>query len=246
MAHRGFSARYPENTRISFDNALKLPVDAMEFDLQLTRDDRPVIFHDRSTSKLGRRGRTISDYSLRELRSFDAGSWYDSRFRNERVMTLEQAVARYGDRTRLMVEVKARRESENRIRLEQLTTITVSALRSARVINATCLLSFSLHLLTYARSLSSGLRTIWNMERPPGPGARRDPRMRGLFGLCVDVRNVSRTFVRRWHDIGKPVFVYTCNSDAFLDRALLADVDGIFSDRPDWLLERLARRFPKG
>ncbi|GMA63169.1 hypothetical protein NZD89_25310 [Alicyclobacillus fastidiosus] len=46
LGHRGFSAVYPENTRLAFRKALNLGIDGLEFDVQLTVDEVPVIIHD--------------------------------------------------------------------------------------------------------------------------------------------------------------------------------------------------------
>ena len=47
FGHRGFSAAYPENTMLAFEEALAAGCDGVEFDVQLTRDNVPVIIHDR-------------------------------------------------------------------------------------------------------------------------------------------------------------------------------------------------------
>lgn len=44
--HRGYCAKYPENTLISFAAAMDLGVDAFEFDVWLTSDKIPVLMHD--------------------------------------------------------------------------------------------------------------------------------------------------------------------------------------------------------
>ena len=40
--HRGWAAKYPENTLLSFEKAIELGVDAVEFDVWLTSDKAPV------------------------------------------------------------------------------------------------------------------------------------------------------------------------------------------------------------
>ncbi|MBQ7313529.1 MAG: hypothetical protein IJW81_08105 [Clostridia bacterium] len=47
--HRGYCAQYPDNTLISFEAALDLGVDAVEFDVWLTADKVPVLSHDGNT-----------------------------------------------------------------------------------------------------------------------------------------------------------------------------------------------------
>ena len=46
IAHRGGADLWPENTLAAFARAIKLGVDGIEFDLQLTADNRLVIHHD--------------------------------------------------------------------------------------------------------------------------------------------------------------------------------------------------------
>ena len=46
MAHRGYSGVYPENTVLSFREAVKVGCDAIEMDVHETRDGRLVVIHD--------------------------------------------------------------------------------------------------------------------------------------------------------------------------------------------------------
>ena len=46
MAHRGYSGVYPENTMLSFREAVKVGCDAIEMDVHETRDGRLVVIHD--------------------------------------------------------------------------------------------------------------------------------------------------------------------------------------------------------
>ena len=46
MAHRGYSGVYPENTMLSFREAVKVGCDALEMDVHETRDGRLVVIHD--------------------------------------------------------------------------------------------------------------------------------------------------------------------------------------------------------
>ena len=48
--HRGYCAKYPENTLISFAAAMDLGVDAFEFDVWLTSDKVPVLMHTAAVS----------------------------------------------------------------------------------------------------------------------------------------------------------------------------------------------------
>ena len=76
--HRGFCARYPENTLPSFAAALDLGVDAVEFDVWLTADKIPVIMHDGNALRTCGVDRHLRDMTLAEAKMLDAG--YEKKF----------------------------------------------------------------------------------------------------------------------------------------------------------------------
>ena len=74
MAHRGYSGVYPENTMLSFREAVKVGCDAIEMDVHETRDGRLVVIHDerldRTTDGSGR----VCDHSFAELQQVNAAA----------------------------------------------------------------------------------------------------------------------------------------------------------------------------
>lgn len=67
VAHRGGKKHFPENSIAAFKNAIKLEADVLELDVQLTKDNQVVVFHDRALLKLtGKEGR-IRDFEYKEL-----------------------------------------------------------------------------------------------------------------------------------------------------------------------------------
>lgn len=76
--HRGYAAKYPENTLISFKAALELGVDAFEFDVWLTADKVPVLMHDGNAKRTCGVDRHVRDMTLAEVKELDAG--YSEKF----------------------------------------------------------------------------------------------------------------------------------------------------------------------
>lgn len=125
VAHRGASAYAPEHTREAYELAISQGADYIEPDLQLTRDgificlhdatldrttDVKVRFPDRRTTRVVA-GRTIegwfaSDFTLEEIRSLDAGSWFDPQFARSRIVTFEGAVEIARGRVGVFPELK--------------------------------------------------------------------------------------------------------------------------------------------
>ena len=67
--HRGYCAKYPENTLLSFEAAMELGVDAVEFDVWLTKDKTPVLMHDGNAMRTAGVNRYLRDMTLEEVKS---------------------------------------------------------------------------------------------------------------------------------------------------------------------------------
>ncbi len=76
--HRGFCAEFPENTLISFEAALDMGVDAIEFDVWLTSDKVPVLMHDGNCYRTCGVDKHLRDMTLEEAKQLDAG--YSQKF----------------------------------------------------------------------------------------------------------------------------------------------------------------------
>ena len=114
IAHRGYSAVAPENTLAAVEAAIAAGADAVEFDLHVTRDGVPVLFHDATLERTTDGSGPLCARSHEELRSLDAGAWFDVRFAGEPVPSLAEALARIGDRAgRVYPEVKGYRTDED-------------------------------------------------------------------------------------------------------------------------------------
>ncbi len=69
--HRGCAALYPENTLLSFKKAIEMGVDAVEFDIWLSKDHVPVISHDRSLRRTCGVDVSVCDLTVEELKKLD-------------------------------------------------------------------------------------------------------------------------------------------------------------------------------
>ena len=90
MAHRGYSGAYPENTMLSFREAVKVGCDAIEMDVHETRDGRLVVIHDerldRTTDGSGR----ICDHSFAELQQVNAAARFAGKYAPERIPSFDE------------------------------------------------------------------------------------------------------------------------------------------------------------
>lgn len=72
-AHRGWKAKYPENTLVAFKAALTLDVDQLETDVRVTKDGELVLIHDATVDRTTNGSGKVCDMTLAELKTLDAG-----------------------------------------------------------------------------------------------------------------------------------------------------------------------------
>jgi len=114
IAHRGFSARAPENTVASLEAALAAGAEAVEFDVQVAACGTPVLFHDAMLSRTTDGVGPLRKRTLAQLKQLDAGSWYSNEFVGETIPSLPEALTALRRRVkRVYLEVKGFRELED-------------------------------------------------------------------------------------------------------------------------------------
>lgn len=80
IAHRGLSARAPENTLAAFQIAIDAGAEGIEFDVRLAKDDVPVVIHDHDLKRVGSLSERVAGLTSDELGKVDVGSWFNHRF----------------------------------------------------------------------------------------------------------------------------------------------------------------------
>ena len=100
FSHRGLRMKYPENTLPALQAALQLPLEGIEFDVELSQDNALPALHqqtlmpDKSNTKLIHATRVferawVNEYKASDLESLDAGSWFSEQFADTKVAFLQ-------------------------------------------------------------------------------------------------------------------------------------------------------------
>jgi len=92
FAHRGSSGTRPENTLPAFAEAVRIGVDGIELDVQLTKDQQVIIMHDETVDRTTDGKGAIIDKTLAEIKKLNAGSWFDEHYSSTKVPTLKEVV----------------------------------------------------------------------------------------------------------------------------------------------------------
>ncbi len=236
----------PEHTLSAYDIAVRSGAHHLELDIQMTRDGVLVAMHDGALDRTLRGdpccSGNVSSRTLAEIRSGDAGRWFNERFpaladpayEGLKVPTLAETFLRYGRTIGYFLEVK------NATRQPRIAEAVASLLRDHGAFSSPALLgpiaigSFSGHFLRKLNRLEPALSLVQLFR--PSPRAVSPERLEALpphvGGIGVWHRVVDERFVQRAHDLGLTVQVYTVNDPRQMLRLRGIGVDGIFTDLP--------------
>lgn len=155
--HRGAAALYPENTLLSFQNAMEMGVDAVEFDVWLSRDKIPVIMHDANPLRTCGVEGDIREMPLTEIKKLDPcyqskfGSSFQGMVQVPTLYELLDLVKKTNPDFKLGVEIKQF--------TEETVDITVAALKAYGVFQNCWFYAFNGRIIRYLKE-KYGARTM--------------------------------------------------------------------------------------
>lgn len=239
IAHRGASARAPENTLAAFKEAIRLGADLIECDVHLSADEVPVIIHDDTVERTTNGRGAVRALACARLRRLDAGAWFSSRFRGERIPTLEEALECARGRCGLNIEIKEppgrRRAASPAVRAAagpaSVTRAVARALKRTGFKDLVIVSSFSPLALCAARTHMPHVRLGYLASRSLR-GLRAAHRTVGLHAVHPHVRLAAPRRVRLAHRLGLRVHFWTVNDVRLMRRLLALGCDGLMTDDP--------------
>jgi glycerophosphoryl diester phosphodiesterase len=106
VAHRGVPTGAPENTIPSFQRAVDLGADAIEFDVRLTRDRVPIVHHYFYLNEATAVSGPVFDYTFDQLQDVEVLGSGGSVVSGCRIPTLHEVLETLGGRIGLEIEIK--------------------------------------------------------------------------------------------------------------------------------------------
>jgi glycerophosphoryl diester phosphodiesterase len=272
VAHRGASAYAPEHTLAAYRLALAQGADYVEQDLAVTKDGVLVCIHDptlerttnveelfpdRATNvtwegKPRPRAWVVNDFTLAEIKTLDAGSWFDPKFAHERIPTFDEAIALVRGKAGIFPELKTPELYDGRdVEFERLVkeALDKHGLRGPAADRKTpvILQTFSETSAKTLAAMKIGVPVVLLLANGKGwdtPARVKEWKgyVQGL-GPSKDVIVANPKLVQWAHDEGMTVVPYTfrsanagkfANVKAEMDHFLYTlGVDGLFTDNPD-------------
>ena len=279
VAHRGASAYAPENTVPAFRLAAEQRATFVEFDLRLTKDRQLICLHDDSLERTtnveevfpdrfrsvpGAGGQAtrrwlLADFTLAELRTLDAGSWFSPSFRGTRLPTFAETIDALRGRSGLFIELKSPEKYEG---IERMILAELKAkgldVPGADPRTPVLLQSFTASSLQIFAELGTKLPVHFLVNAKDAPPWLTPDGLQKVKAFATGL-SPDKTVVRdqpegmaRARQLGLLITPYTFRASAvtgFADvKAEMAHyldalrVDGVITDNPDQMPARTARR----
>jgi glycerophosphoryl diester phosphodiesterase len=252
FAHRGASARAPENTLEAFRLAVEAGAGGLELDVHMTRDKEIVIIHDATVDRTTEGSGAVAEMKLDELRVLDAsyrfspdgGRTHPYRGQGVRIPTLAEVYERF-PAAFVNIDIK-----EPRPGVEE-TVLRV--IQDAGAVERSLVVSKDHAVVRRFRKVSGGRISTGASRLETGvfyllSRLRLERLCRPVYdALQVPVEHggitlVTPRFLEAAHSRGVRVDAWTINDAGEMHRLLDLEVDVIMTDRPETLVEILEER----
>ena len=216
IAHRGYSAMYPENTMTSFRKARSKVV---EFDVRKTLDNVPVVIHDRTLDRTTTGSGDVKKHTWEQIKDLHIKDC------DERVPSLDQVLQTFGDEYSYNIEIKS----------SDTARVVVDSIKKSELpYGNTLVTSFKWDEIKAVRKLDGRINTgLISIVRP-----ERAIRECVKLGCEVAVLNhliITRDVMSYAEKNGIEVYAYTVNSADEARKLIEYGVSGIISDNCDLL-----------
>ena len=253
IAHGGAKALWPENTQMAFDSAMAMGVDALEMDIQLTRDGILVLHHDETIDRISNGNGFVIDYTFEELQQFNFGfNFTDLNGKQPykklkvEITALESLVAIYPE-TPLIIEIK-NAGSDGKRAAEELKRIiddygvrmhTIVASFHDEVLDHYLEITDGEYFISTAekeaRKLVISTKTGFGVFYKPEAVAAQLPVESGGFDLT------KPRLLKSAHRHNMALHYWTINEEDDMERLIMLGADGLMTDRPDLMIDLLNR-----
>lgn len=241
IGHRGAAGVAPENTVVSIERAIRGGAQAIEIDVHVSADGRLVTIHDDTVDRTTNGTGPVEGMTIEEIRRLDAGHHFTPdrgrsfpyRGAGVRVPTLDEAVAAAAGLP-MIVEIKSRAAG----------VALGGWLRARRAQSGDAdrfiIAGFEREIVARAAD-AAAWRSATRADLIPfvllgklGIGGPLPPH---VDAIMVPIRKgplriVTRGFVRRAHERGVGIFVWTVNRPSVMRELFDIGVDGLISDVP--------------
>lgn len=220
-AHRGITYDAPENSLRAVQAAIDEGVDAVEIDVQLTKDGMVVLHHDLSLQRMTGLSKRVSDLTYEQLLEVDLGKQTGVSQEVDHIPLLSEVLAEAQGKTKLIVDLKPYGPGK------VLANKVVELIEQFEMIDDSYIQSFDRQTLQQIRERNPDIKIGQILYFAVG-----DLSLLDVDFYTIEKAMLTEQLVERAHRNGREVWVWTVNSEWNLKEVLKFEVDGIITDYP--------------
>lgn len=229
IGHRGYKAKYPENTLLSFEKAIEANADYVELDVYSTSDGVLVVSHDSTTKRCGNLDISIKDHTLEEVKKVDVGQ-------GQTIPTLQEVLTLCRGKCGVQIEIKqesiATKVVDLVVKNQMIEEVLISSFKHSEIANVKRINSKILCASLEPNGLHSAFRSLILSNAKKIKADAIHP----LHNL------ITPDFCRKIHAIGLIVNPWTVDGEENWRKMIDAGVDGIITNDPEGLYQYLKRK----
>ena len=225
IAHRGSSFSAPENTVAAAQLAWQQNADAVELDIYLSKDNRVVVIHDSNTKRTTGQEYKVAETGSDVLRTLDAGSWKNEKFRGEKIPFLEEMIATVPEGKKMVIEIKCGQEV-----LPALQQVVDRSGKKEQLV----FIAFGWETILAAKQMFPENACYWLSSSSTDVLAKmKEAADKGLDGLNLNNKIIDEKLVQLTKQLGLEMLSWTIDDPAEAQRLVKLGVTGITTNKPD-------------
>ncbi|MBD5137480.1 MAG: glycerophosphodiester phosphodiesterase [Lachnospiraceae bacterium] len=220
-AHRGASAKYPENSMSAFEGAVELGADWIELDVQQTKDGEIIVMHDSNFKRTTGKNCNVWKMKYEDVENLDCGKWFSKDYKGERVPLLKDVVEyAKAEGIKLNIELKPTGHEKD------FEKAVIDIVNEYEYKNRCVITSQNYKALKNVKKYDEEITTVYVM----GVAYGNILKLTAADNFSIKYYYATDELIKRVHNAGKELYVWTVNSESSINKMIDLNVDNIITD----------------
>ena len=227
-AHRGASEYAPENTMLAFMLGLTMGANGIETDVQKTKDNHLVLFHDDTLKRVTGKDGSIADYTLSELKTF----WVSNLGLSDRIVTFDEFLSSFcKKKIHLCFELK----------VFGIAKDVVDKIFAYNMQDRCTITAFDYNNLLEVKKLGQNIKTGY-LTTDVSDELVEKLLDDGITEICPNAKDCTARNVKKWHDKGLNVRAWGVANEDLMKSVYDSGADGMTVNFPDKLVDYIGSK----
>ncbi len=234
IAHRGASFLAPENTVASAKLGWELGAEGVEIDIQLSKDNRVMVHHDKNTKRQTGTHLVIKESTSDELRRLDAGSFKGKEYEGEKIPFLEEVVNIIPEGRMLVIEIKCGSEV-----IPFMKEIIEASGKKDQIM----FIGFGWETILETKKAFPDNKCYWLSSVALDVKAKIKAAAKlGLDGLDLQSSIIDEKLMKQANKLKLEMLCWTVDDPKETQRMIDLGVQAVTTNRPGWLREQMSAK----